>query len=112
MKKFCFILFVFCVHDAIAALATTYCNAEAVYTSCNAGYYLSGGDCVACAVGTYKSTAGTGTTCSQCAASDGVSGTTATTATTAQTSCYIPSGVSLTDDVGSYEFTSNCYYSE
>ena len=48
MKKIYFIVLIFCAQNTYAAIATTYCNAKATYTSCNAGYYLSGGNCVAC----------------------------------------------------------------
>ena len=40
-------------------------NTESAATTCSAGYYLSGSNCVACASGTY-SKGGTATSCSSC----------------------------------------------
>ena len=58
------------------------------YTSCNAGYYLSGGLCLTCP-----------------------SGGTSAAGATSITSCYLPSGTTGSDSTGSYTYTSNCYYS-
>ncbi|MBR1953918.1 MAG: hypothetical protein IKA25_02485 [Alphaproteobacteria bacterium] len=49
--------------------------------------------------------------CTRCPSSGGVYGTSAA-GSTEITSCYMPSGKSMTDDVGTYEYTSNCYYTE
>ena len=49
--------------------------------------------------------------CTRCPSSGGVYGTSAA-GSTEITSCYMPSGTSMTDDVGTYEYTSNCYYTE
>ena len=96
------------------AYAATYCDAGTVYTSCNAGYYLSGSTCIACAKGTYKSSSGTGTSCTTCPSSGGINGTTAGTASDSITDCYLPAGStrSFSDSAGSGTETisSNCYY--
>lgn len=64
-----------------------------VYTSCKPGYYLSNGDCIRCPK-----------------TSDGVYGTTVDKNTGGKTSCYIASGVEMTDTTGTSVFTSKCYY--
>ncbi len=46
--------------------------------------------------------------CEPCPAVDGVSGTTAAAGKTKKTDCYIPSTVSLTDDIGTYKFSTQC----
>lgn len=58
------------------------------YTSCNAGYYLSSGDCKICPG----------------------PGTSATDNANDITSCYVPSGQSLKDSAGIYTYTKDCYY--
>lgn len=50
-------------------------------------------------------------TCTRCPASGGVYGTTASSGATSITECYIPTGTSLSDTTGTYQFTGNCYYS-
>lgn len=94
-----------------SAMADCTANAK-VYSSCFAGYYLSGTSCVACAKGTYKSSSGTDA-CSDCP--DGnAAATTASTGSTSATSCYVPSSstwsFSDTTGSGSERYTSNCYY--
>lgn len=61
---------------------------------CNKGYYKNG------------------TSCSRCPSSGGVYGTTASTGATSITSCYIPSGTTMSDSTGKYTYTSNCYYTK
>ena len=87
------------------------CDTTTVYSSCNPGYEMVGTTCTACAKGYYKASTGT-SKCERCPPSGGVYGTTASTASTAKTDCYIPSGTSMSDTTGAYEFTSNCYYTE
>lgn len=111
MKKIFFILPLLYSVSALGAVKMTYCEGSTVYTSCNAGYYLSSKTCKACAVGTYKSDSGTGTSCTACPSSGGVAGTTASTATKAITGCYIPAGeLSWTDSTGTYVCGQNSYY--
>lgn len=110
MKRMYFVLCCLCPLSVFAD-----CMLEGTtYTSCNAGYYLSSGSCVACAKGYYKSSAGTAA-CTRCPSSNGIYGTTAATGTTSVVSCYIPSGATYTfsDSTGSgtATITSNCYYS-
>lgn len=50
-------------------------------------------------------------TCTRCPESGGVYGTTASSGATSRTECYIPTGTSLSDTAGTYQFTENCYYS-
>ncbi|MDE5615856.1 MAG: hypothetical protein K2I81_03430 [Alphaproteobacteria bacterium] len=95
---------------AIAAMQTT-CLYRNVYTSCNAGYYLSGGLCSPCPVGTYKANASAATECTQCPSSGGVTGTTKNTGAKTITECYIPAGTNVTDSTGIYQYTGDCYYS-
>ncbi|HNY25405.1 MAG TPA: hypothetical protein PKJ33_02565 [Alphaproteobacteria bacterium] len=57
--------------------------------SCATGYYLSGGVCTACVS----------------------PGTSIDHNTGGITSCYIPSGTTMTDSYGTYTYTSNCSYS-
>lgn len=114
MRKILFALLLTVSGNAYAAVATTYCDAGTVYTSCNAGYYLSSSTCLACNKGTYKSNSGTATSCTTCPSSGGIAGTTAGTASDSITDCYLPSGAtrSFSDSTGSgtETITSNCYY--
>lgn len=50
--------------------------------------------------------------CSRCPSSGGIYGTTANTGNNKITDCYIPSDTSMTDDSGTYVFTSPCYYKQ
>lgn len=50
--------------------------------------------------------------CTRCPSSGGVYGTIAAGNGTTKTSCYIPTTSTLTDGAGSYQYTSNCYYTE
>jgi len=106
-----FIIGAITTNTAHAALAQTECIIREVYTSCNAGYYMSGTVCKPCPVGTYKSTSGTQTSCTTCPTSGGVAGTTESQGSTAVTQCYIPAGTSFSDSTGTYEYTDKCYYS-
>ncbi len=90
MKKYLFALcLVFAVGGARAA-----CVAEGTTYSCETGYYLSG------------------TSCLRCPSSGGVYGTTSNYNRSGITSCYIPANTSVTDDSGTYVFTSSCYYTQ
>lgn len=60
--------------------------------TCNQGYYANRATCV------------------KCPSSGGTPGTTAGAGATSITACYIPYGMSITDETGSYIFTSHCYY--
>lgn len=64
-------------------------SASWYYESCKPGYYLSGGNCIACP------------------AAAGV--TTVDKNTGGITSCYTSTGG--TDSTGTFEYTGNCYYS-
>ncbi len=103
MRKYFFILPLLYSASALGAVKMTYCEGSTVYTSCNAGYYLSSSTCKPCAIGTYKSSSGTDTSCTTCPSSGGVAGTTASTATKDITGCCIPAGqMSWTDSAGTY----------
>ena len=56
------------------------------------------------------STSSTCTGCSRCEPQDGVYGTVAAGNGKAKTDCYISSSTSLTNTLGTYKFTSTCYY--
>lgn len=58
---------------------------------CNEGYYKNG------------------STCTKCPISDGMYGTTATGATSI-TGCYMPANTVLSDTIGDYTYTGDCYY--
>ncbi|MCM1294318.1 MAG: hypothetical protein NC311_02035 [Muribaculaceae bacterium] len=117
-----YLLIFMCVIELLgtanAAPQSTTCIIRSVFTSCNAGYYLSSQNCLACAAGTYKSTSGTATSCSSCSPWSGVYTTsakttqvsaTSATASTAATSCYIASGTYY-DATGTFKLTGNCAY--
>lgn len=75
--------------------------------SCPAGQYLSGGNCLVCATGTYKeSTNASG--CNACPTSGTTSGT-AVSNHDSITDCYLLSG---SDTTGQFEYTSRCNYSK
>ncbi|MBQ8294560.1 MAG: hypothetical protein IJX89_04200 [Alphaproteobacteria bacterium] len=48
--------------------------------------------------------------CKRCPSSGGVYGTTKSSGATNVTECYISSGVSMSDSVGTYIFNRDCYY--
>lgn len=64
----------------------------------------------ACAPGYYGTSTDGNTGCTRCPASGNTYGTTATYGTQSITYCYIPSNTDITDDTGTYRFTSTCYY--
>ncbi len=75
----------------ILIVGTAYADCVATtktYSSCNAGYYLSSGDCKACP-------------------SPGTSAAGATSIT----ECCIPSGTTGSDATGTYTYASPCCYS-
>lgn len=86
------------------------CVATTTYSSCNAGYEMVLGNCVACSKGYYNPTAGASASCTKCPPSGKVLGLTASTASVAKTDCYIPANSNLSDTAGAYTFTSNCGY--
>lgn len=71
-----------------AISVTTSCTGIPVYTSCNAGYYLSGSLCEACAKGTYKSTSGTGATSKSACCESATSGNSDGGSWTKAACCY------------------------
>lgn len=81
---------------------TTECECtQSTKYRCDAGYY-----------GTASYSQLTGYRgCTRCPSSGGVYGTSTAGNGTEITSCYIPTTSTLTDDTGSYQYTSNCYYS-
>lgn len=100
-------------YSKTAVSAITSCYIDTVYTSCNAGFYLSGGTCLVCSTDTYKDTVGA-ETCTPCPYLDDVQGHTSGTAAANHdsiTDCFVLSGTGFSDISGSYSFTSNCYYS-
>ena len=109
------LLIVFVASPSYAVIGSasikTVCPGWHIYTTCNPGYYLSGSTCVPCAVGTFKSTTGTGA-CESCPSSGGIAGTTASTGAKAKTECYLPSGTSFSDGTGSGTYTGNCYWKD
>ncbi len=107
---FAFIIGTTTTNALYAAAPKTTCVLYEVYTSCNAGYYLSSRSCKPCPVGTYKSASGTQTSCTTCPSSGGIAGTTKSTGSTAITQCYLPAGSSSSDSGGKYEYTGDCYY--
>ena len=107
-------LLIFIAIILIPQISNAACTADVkLYTSCNAGYFLSGNYCNACAAGTYKPSSGTGTSCTTCPPGKTVGKS--ATASTDKTDCYIPSTAkwSFSDSTGSgtESYTSDCYYS-
>ena len=64
-----------------------------------------------CAAGYYGTPTSLSDGCYRCPSSGVVYGTSAA-GSTEITSCYMPSETSMTDDSGTFQFTSDCYYSE
>ncbi|MDR0741773.1 MAG: hypothetical protein LBF28_03295 [Rickettsiales bacterium] len=88
------------------------CTTSTAPTSCQAGYYLSGASCAACARNKFKSDTGTGA-CTSCAtATENNAAATASTGSAAITECYIPSGIEQTDTTGTFSYEENCFYAE
>ncbi len=93
------------------------------YTTCNAGYYLNNGSCIACPLGTYKTDTGTHE-CTKCKPYENGDTTIQATTTiqldvnasgaTSMAACYIPNTSTwlFENSTGSGEekFTSNCYF--
>lgn len=78
------------------------CDQTVATTTCNAGYYMENGTCLACAKGTYKAAAGNAASCT--AASDGYY--VSTTAATSQIQC--PAGYRDGSNNGRDDIT-DCY---
>ena len=72
------------------------CTITSNYYSCAKGYYGIAGT--------------TASGCTRCPSLDSASATTPSYGSSATTSCYIPSGIDITDNSGTYTFTTNCYY--
>ncbi len=65
------------------------CTSEGTsYYACKPGYYLSGGNCIACPDG----------------------GTSADRNNTGIGACYLPAGTTGSDTTGKYSHTADCYY--
>ncbi len=87
-------------------------------TPCTAGYYCSkatmvqytyaAGGSTACPKGTYQGNSGM-ISCNACGSLNGLTATTSGTGKTKVTDCYLPSNSNLTDSIGTYQFTGNCY---
>lgn len=69
---------------------------ETIEYGCAAGYYQSSGS-------------GASMTCSRCPSSGGIYGNNAV-GTTDISTCYLPSGTEFSNDIGSGEYSANCYY--
>ena len=96
-----------CASDADwSAAGTGYMKKTTRTCNCNTCY-----ETVAyqCAVGYYGASTNGTSGCTRCPSSGGVYGT-STAGSTAITSCHIPANTAMTDDVGTYTFTSDCYY--
>ncbi|HNY24995.1 MAG TPA: hypothetical protein PKJ33_00390 [Alphaproteobacteria bacterium] len=109
-----FTIFIIALYSKAASAAVTYCIVDTVYTSCDAGYYLSGGVCSVCPTDTYKDTISAAGSCTSCPYLQDVQGHTSGTSYTNHdsiTDCFVLSGTTFSDTSGSYSFTSNCYYS-
>lgn len=106
-KSFYLVIFsVFLSTTSHALTTTTTCEMGQYYTSCNAGYYLNGASCVECPVGTFKSGAGTDTSCNACRDT----GTTAATGATDINNCYLPTDTQFQDTTGNGKYVNNCHY--
>lgn len=90
MRKYIFTFLFTALFFSNAAYADS-CPSDTAwkYESCKPGYYLSGGDCVACPAGTGVTTVDKN--------KGGI------------TSCYTSTGG--TDSTGTFEYTQPCYYS-
>ncbi len=95
--------------------ANASCSGEGNTTfTCNSGYCNTGTACVArpanstCSGTTFKCNAGyykSGSLCKKCP-----NGGTSVAGATAQSQCFVHSGTSQSDIIGSYQYTLNCYY--
>ena len=64
-----------------------------------------------CAAGYYGKPTNDTSGCTKCPSSGNVAGQSVAGSNSAITSCYIPANTSLSDSTGTYQYTSNCYYS-
>ncbi len=69
---------------------------------CKAGYYNTKG---------LEYQSGTVPSCTSCATATGNTNSTSAAGAYAITQCYVPSGISQTNSIGTFEYTSSCYYS-
>lgn len=63
-----------------------------------------------CLGGYYGTPTSTTTGCYVCPTSGGLTGTSVAGSNSKVENCYFPSGRSVTDSTGTYQFTSNCFY--
>lgn len=91
-------------------------------TACPCGYKCTGGTATKCGAGTYSAAASSSCTtctagaycgsgaCSPTQCPDSPNATSASGSSSVY-QCYYPKDMEMTDDVGTYLFTSNCFYS-
>ena len=104
----------YCAPGYYAANSTT-CS------PCSSGYYCIGkgtmvsnvsdvtlATSTACSQGYYQPNTGQ-SSCNACGSLNGLKATTSGTGKTKVTDCYLPSNSNLTDSIGTYQFTGNCY---
>lgn len=98
MKRFILIGFIgmLVANNAVADCSKT----TITYSSCKPGYYY---------LGSVLST--TGGDCFECPDINGTAVTSPDKNTEFITSCYAPAGTTYTDTTGTFQFTSDCYYS-
>ena len=65
-----------------------------------------------CAAGYYGASTNGSSGCTICPSSGGVAGKSVAGSNTEITSCYIPANTPLSDSTGTYQYTSDCYYSK
>ena len=65
-----------------------------------------------CAAGYYGKPTNDTSGCTKCPSSGNVAGQSVAGSNKAITSCYIPANTSLSDSTGTYQYTSDCYYSK
>ena len=88
---------------------------------CSSGYYCIGkgtmvsqvgnvtlATSTACSQGYYQPNTGQ-SSCNACGSLNGLKATTSGTGKTKVSDCYLPSNSNLTDSIGTYQFTGNCY---
>ena len=101
----------------------TSCNAGYALTDgdcirlCDAGYYLNGDTCSICPVGTYSLRGSS--SCAKCPLTDlkdssgtVVAATTEKSGSTSAAACVIPTNVEFKDEMGIYHFKSSCAHDE
>lgn len=107
-----------CVRDCSGC---SNCTSDTTWSAGNTGFEkkiiraCNCNTCVAsisyrCATGYYGSSTNGTTGCMSCKDETNNSYATSAAGSTAKTSCYIPASISLSDDMGAYTFTNNCYY--